>query len=236
MLDASKLPFLLPPRNVPIHQFAAPNAPVIDARVCDDCYDQVHGFKSSSRPVRSSTAGSVSSDDDLSLRSGSQNSATSTPKPVVPLVNSYSSLSTLSPSTPPDDTPLNILPRTRSGSPTRRRQSYTPLSNPYWPDPPVVKTTKLEGDLDRYPLKDPSQTCKAAGGGRWEPKQYSPRWDSRLPNGRLRYEVEAEKLEEEERQRLANPVIVDGPIRVRRPQTLPPVQERKPARYQLPTF
>ncbi|GJJ13865.1 hypothetical protein Clacol_008122 [Clathrus columnatus] len=242
LLDTSKLPFLLPPRNTPIHQYASPNAPVIDARVCDDCFDQVHGFKSASRPVRSmtgsSTVGSTSSEEDLSSKSHTSSSAT-TPKSVVPLVNSYSSLSTLSPSTPPDDTPLNLLlPRTRASSPRHiRQQSYITYSNPYWPDPPVVKTTKLEGDLDRYPLKDPSQTCKAAGGGRWEPKQYSPRWDSRLPDGRLRYEVEAEKIEEEERERLANPIIVDGPIRVRRPQhTVPVVQERRPGRYQLPTF
>lgn len=57
-----------------------------------------------------------------------------------------------------------------------------------------------------------------------------------MPDGRLRYEVEAERIEEEEREKLANPVIVDGPIRVRRPQTIPAPHERRPQRYQLPTF
>ena len=81
---------------------------------------------------------------------------------------------------------------------------------PWYAPPRPVKTTKLEGDLDRYPLKDPSATCKAAGGGRWEPKRYAPRWDGRLPDGRIRYEAEVEKLEEAKARRRANPVIVDG--------------------------
>ena len=125
--------------------------------------------------------------------------------------------------------------------------------SPYWPEPPIVKTTKLEGDLDRYPLKDPSATCKAAGGGRWQPKHYPPRWDGRLPDGRIRYQVEAERMEEAERRRRANPVIIDGgaclsprwrsdarsrgrpaEIRVRKPR--PPPAPPRGGPYKLPTF
>lgn len=100
--------------------------------------------------------------------------------------------------------------------------------------PPPVKTTKLEGDLDRYPLKDPSATCKAAGGGRWQPKRYPLRWDARLPDGRIRYEVEVERMEEEARLRRANPVIVDGEIRVRKLRRPPSPPRGGP--YKLPTF
>ncbi|KAF8584928.1 hypothetical protein K439DRAFT_1646740 [Ramaria rubella] len=201
LLDTTKLPFLLPPKGTPITHFAAPNAPVLDARVCDDCHNQIHGVPSP-RLVPAS------------------------PQPVAPLAASTSSLSTLSPSTPPDDRPL--FPRSASATAIPRHRP------PYWPDPPIVKPTKLEGDLDRYPLKDPSATCKAAGGGRWEPKRYTPRWDGRLPDGRLRYEVEAERMEEAARRRRANPVIIDGEIRVRKSRAPPPPPRTGP--YKLPTF
>ncbi|KAF8525129.1 FYVE zinc finger-domain-containing protein [Hysterangium stoloniferum] len=199
LLDTTKLPFLLPPRGFPVSHFAAPHAPVIDARVCDDCHNQIHGTPI----VRARTA-------------------PSSPKALAS-VPSTSSVSTLSPSTPPDGRSLPEYPNAR-------QYCY------YWAPPPPVHTTKLDGPLDRYPLKDPSHTCKLAGTGRWEPKPYYPRWDGRLADGRLWYEAEAQREEEEERQRTANPVIVElgGEIRVRRP----PAQNQNGTRrsYTLPTF
>ncbi|KIJ45237.1 hypothetical protein M422DRAFT_167041 [Sphaerobolus stellatus SS14] len=202
LLDTTKLPFLLPPKNTPISQYAAPNAPVVDARVCDDCWDQVHG-----NPAPRTSYSKPSS-----------------PQRILISEDTSSSVSTLSPSTPPEPRPLFV--RTISASPRRR---------PFWQEMPIVHATKLEGDLDRYPLKDPSETCKAAGSGRWSPKPVAPRWDARLPDGRLRHEVEVDRLEEEHRRRLANPVIVDGEIRVRRPSK-PQPQARRAGHYQLPTF
>ncbi|KAF9049556.1 FYVE-domain-containing protein [Hymenopellis radicata] len=43
LLDTSMLDFVHPPRNASIHDF---NSPISESRVCDDCYDQIHGCPS----------------------------------------------------------------------------------------------------------------------------------------------------------------------------------------------
>ncbi|KIY64514.1 hypothetical protein CYLTODRAFT_445956, partial [Cylindrobasidium torrendii FP15055 ss-10] len=48
LLDTSSLDFVHPPPNAPINSYGAL---VCDARVCDDCFDQVHGSPSSSPPT-----------------------------------------------------------------------------------------------------------------------------------------------------------------------------------------
>ncbi|KAF9036366.1 FYVE zinc finger-domain-containing protein [Panaeolus papilionaceus] len=58
LLDASKLPFLQLPRNTPIATFDSPRSRVINCRVCNDCWNQLHGlptqpFTPGSSPPRS---------------------------------------------------------------------------------------------------------------------------------------------------------------------------------------
>ncbi|KAK0506394.1 FYVE zinc finger-domain-containing protein [Armillaria luteobubalina] len=43
LLDVSRLPFLHPPRNIPIAAFQSQESKIYDARVCDDCFDQIYG-------------------------------------------------------------------------------------------------------------------------------------------------------------------------------------------------
>ncbi|KAF5361598.1 hypothetical protein D9758_007326 [Tetrapyrgos nigripes] len=69
LLDTSSLPFLHPPRNTPIVKYASPTSPVVQARVCDDCWDQLHGCPSTprtpeltnSRPIALASASTSSS-------------------------------------------------------------------------------------------------------------------------------------------------------------------------------
>src|SRR5262245_46334799 len=43
LLDTSNLGFLHPPRNVPLAVYESPSSPIYLSRVCDDCWEQVHG-------------------------------------------------------------------------------------------------------------------------------------------------------------------------------------------------
>ncbi|PBK77529.1 hypothetical protein ARMSODRAFT_1079533 [Armillaria solidipes] len=55
LLDVSRLPFLHPPRNVPIAAFQSQDSKIYDARVCDDCFDQIYGCPRTPDLVRSPT-------------------------------------------------------------------------------------------------------------------------------------------------------------------------------------
>ncbi|KAG2364715.1 FYVE zinc finger-domain-containing protein [Suillus spraguei] len=50
LLDVSNLDFLHPPRNVPISNYDSPTSPVLVKKVCDDCWDQIHGCNSPRTP------------------------------------------------------------------------------------------------------------------------------------------------------------------------------------------
>ncbi|KAI0264951.1 FYVE zinc finger-domain-containing protein [Gloeopeniophorella convolvens] len=43
LLDTTTLPFFYPPRGTTIASYASPSSLVLPARVCDGCYDQIHG-------------------------------------------------------------------------------------------------------------------------------------------------------------------------------------------------
>lgn len=49
LLDTRNLPFLHPPRNVSITTYESPESPIVPSRVCDDCWDQIHGCPSTPR-------------------------------------------------------------------------------------------------------------------------------------------------------------------------------------------
>ncbi|KAF9261858.1 hypothetical protein L218DRAFT_1043786 [Marasmius fiardii PR-910] len=207
LLDTSRLSFLHPPRNLPITTFASPQSPVVNARVCDDCWDQLHGCPSTPRTpelIRPSLP--------INLM---------TKRPLSPSGSHASSPSSSSPRTPPNGlglvVPLERKPTTEtcslkrvasrcSNSDLRRRAALRGSSMT------LPEEQRSFGELDSYPLRRSSVLCKATGGGRWEPKQ-DPVLDGYrvpVPGGKAPYELRMEQELEEERRRRENPVIRDG--------------------------
>jgi hypothetical protein len=50
LLDTTHLDFFHPPRNVPLSAFESPSSPIVRARVCIECWDQVNGFTTPRTP------------------------------------------------------------------------------------------------------------------------------------------------------------------------------------------
>ncbi|KAK7041760.1 hypothetical protein VNI00_009049 [Paramarasmius palmivorus] len=210
LLDTSKLPFLHPPRNTPITSYESPESPIVDSRICDDCWDQLHGCPSTPRTpelVRPSLPITLLTKRPLSPSGGSR----------------ASSPSSSSPRTPPNGLGL-VLPaetaslkrsRSRCSNPDLRRRATMRGSSMTLPD-----EERSFGELDSYPLRRSSVLCKATGGGRWEPKQ-GPVSDGQrvpIPGGKAPYEIRLERELEEERLRRENPVIRDGDFQYRFPR------------------
>ncbi|TBU30875.1 FYVE zinc finger-domain-containing protein [Dichomitus squalens] len=196
LLDASKLEFLHPPRNVPIQVYDSPISPVLECRVCNDCFDQIHGCKTPRSPVMSKAS----------------------PIALVRSAETSSGPSSVSSSvdTPPEGAPINsITPRpalrrthTSPRIPTSPLRSNTPI--PQSNGVLIVDSELSLGELDSYPLRRASKICKATGGGRWEPKQVPEYVAKRIPGCKAAYELELEREEEERRIRRANPIIRNG--------------------------
>ncbi|KAJ7151684.1 FYVE zinc finger-domain-containing protein [Mycena filopes] len=235
LLDASHLPFLHPPRDTPLQAFASPVSPLEDARVCDDCYDQIHGVRTPElsplrpRPTLSRTQSLLASPIAARLSFSSVSSSRSP----------TSSAPQSAPSSPPARErsllPPGGLSRTR---PHSLRGAPRPVTRAATL-PSKAKTEKEErsyGELDAYPLRRASLLCKAAGGGRWEPKPAVEDPALRVPiiGGKAPYELEMEREEAEERRRRSNPVIKDGDFQYRFPAMCEPepvVLERPPIQF-----
>ncbi|KAI0638816.1 FYVE-domain-containing protein [Trametes polyzona] len=220
LLDTSKLSFLHPPRNVSIFTYHSPESPVVEARVCDECWDQIHGCKSPRSPVISKLSNPIAlvRDTEGSIGSGSGSSSVSS-----------------SISTPPDYSPLSAM----SARPAFRRTHTSPriAASPLRSNTPIPQSVAVPsaqfadselslGELDAYPLKRASSICKATGGGRWEPKPIPEYVAKRVPGCKTAYELELEQEAEERRRRRANPVIKDGDFQLRVPREIEP---RSPA-------
>ncbi|GLB36629.1 putative protein present in Fab1, YOTB, Vac1, and EEA1 [Lyophyllum shimeji] len=243
LLDTSNLSFLHPPRNIPLASFASPISPFLPCRVCDDCWDQIHGNPStphtpeltrrmltsplsmlksplSSSPATSSNSSLASSVDVPSNMSQHPLAASETAAllaTAAPLARKARSLRT--------------TPSISSLNGTRRsivRASHLTL-------PPDLE--RSYGELDAYPLRRSSVLCKATGGGRWEPKQepaivgYRPP----VPGAKAPYELEMEQRERDEQARRQNPIVKDGEFQyrfTREPETA--VMARSP--FTLSTF
>ncbi|KAF9040612.1 FYVE zinc finger-domain-containing protein [Panaeolus papilionaceus] len=201
LLDTSNLSFLQPPRNVPITTFESPTSPVINSRVCDDCWDQIHGCPTSPRTpevVRPSLKRVLTAPIAMFKQPLSPMSPTHLPSPSTSVSPSPSIASN-----------LDTLPN----KPRRKAQSLRNVSS------------RSYGELDAYPLRRSSILCKATGGGRWEPKQ-SPILDGYrlpIPGGKAPFELQMEHEELLERQRRENPVIRDGAFQYRLPREPEPL-------------
>ena len=187
LLDTACLNFLLPPRNVPITNYESPESRVLDARVCDDCYDQIHGLPTTPRhrprKLSFSVPFAAPGADNRSIASSSSSSTTTT--------------------TPA----LSRKSRTVPASPVPSSTMSARLA--------LVE--KSYGELDAYPLRRSSVLCKATGGGRWEPKQQTVLCGYRPPGGKAPFEIELEREEQEAKIRRLNPVVKDGDFQYRFP-------------------
>lgn len=187
LLDVSNLDFLHPPRHVPISVFDSPTSPVSLEKVCDECWDQMHGSPRTpdTRPSTPMLVASASS--------------TASPSPTSSICASPIEQSAL------------------SARAVRVKRSSSQLSARQFPFPSAVAVSSdLEpaepsyGELDAYPLRRSSVICKATGGGRWEPKNSPPRIGFRIPGCKALYELEMEREDAEERRRRTNPIVRDG--------------------------
>ncbi|KAG6919470.1 hypothetical protein DXG01_005729 [Tephrocybe rancida] len=216
LLDTSNLPFLHPPRNTPLASLASPDAPLRPCRVCDDCWDQIHGNPSGSSPrtpelaTRPLLAKMLSSPISM-LKSPLHSSSLSASSSSASLSSTSSEPHPLAASDP------LLAPMTRKHK-TRSLRSPSPKM--------LIRTAHLAlpaalersyGELDAYPLRHSSVLCKATGGGRWEPKHEPPLVGYRLPvpGAKAQFELDMERAELAERLRKDNPVVKDGDFQYR---------------------
>ncbi|KAG8220228.1 hypothetical protein J3R82DRAFT_1267 [Butyriboletus roseoflavus] len=214
LLDVSNLDFLHPPRHVPIFAFDSPTSPVSLEKVCDECWDQIHGSPRTpdTRPSTPMLVTSVSS--------------TASPSPTSSICASPVEQSTL-------------LPRA-----VRVKRSSSQLSTRQLPFPSVVAAVPSDlepsepsfGELDAYPLRRSSIICKATGGGRWEPKNSPPKIGFRMPGRKAPYELEMEREDAEEVRRRMNPIVRDGAFQYRFRQIRNPPESLCRSPHHLSTF
>ncbi|KAF4623354.1 hypothetical protein D9613_001571 [Agrocybe pediades] len=238
LLDASHLSFLQPPRNVPLSAFESPISPIIRSRVCDDCWDQIHGCPTTphtpevnrntlkrvlNNPISMlifPSSPPMSSPSTISSPSSvSSGSADSSDLAIPPSLKRRSIRSTRNSSSASSVTTCSSDGKRPSSKPDTVRALRQPL-----PQQPIP-TERSFGDLDAYPLRQASAICKASGGGRWEPKP-SPVFDGQrppIPGAKAPFEIQMEQEEMLERQRRANPVVRDGEFQYRFPKEPEPI-------------
>ncbi|KAI0791818.1 FYVE zinc finger-domain-containing protein [Abortiporus biennis] len=218
LLDTSKLEFFHPPRDTPIYKYHSSKSPVLTSRVCDDCWDQIHGntrSASSRSPVLNDersviTAALALTQDSMSDSTSSASSTSSSPvcRPSMRRANTSPKIAS---------SPL------RTASPSSPSSTYKALHD----------DSNHFGELEHYPLRHASAICKANGGGRWEPKPVNL-VGYRIPGSKLPHEIELEREEEEIRRRRANPIIKNGDFQLRVPKEIEPRSLGGP--FQFSTF
>ncbi|KAL1740497.1 FYVE zinc finger-domain-containing protein [Schizophyllum fasciatum] len=231
LLDVRALPFLQPPRGHSIFEYQSPKSPVVNARVCIECHDQIYGV---ARPASLPDARVVPG---VASRASSPASSGILTPPLRTLRNKAS---------------LASLASTSSAGSSSRAASL-PSSTATSPRVPSPVIQKLPGEpsygpLDAYPLARCSALCKLSGGGRWQPapavvpagKRTVPLGDRHkpwaapvptleedaadvpaprrtVPWGKAPYEVEWEREERRERRRREGVFVQDGEFRYRLP-------------------
>lgn len=182
LLDTSHLNFIHPPRGVPITAFESSSSPILRARVCVECHDQINGLSALPRTPDLSFSSPLTCDTKL------------------PRSSSSSVIST------PSDS-VSHLPR-----PIVRRTLTLPGFPQIPPPPPSDGPGSGDdlGELAAYPLRHSSAICKKTGGGRWYPKKTNTIEGYRIPGCKPQFEIDMEREEEERRRIKSNPVFKDG--------------------------
>ncbi|KAL1759140.1 hypothetical protein FB107DRAFT_205807 [Schizophyllum commune] len=242
LLNVRALPFLQPPRGHSIFEYQSSQSPVVNARVCIECHDQIYGVARSPSIPDARVVEAVES------RASSPASSGILTPPIRTLRNKTSMASLASTSS--------------AGSSSRSGASHpsSAATSPRVPSPVIQKMPgePSYGPLDAYPLARCSALCKLSGGGRWQPapsvvpagKRTVPLGDRHkpwvapspidevdtppaapererrnVPWGKAPYEVEWEREERRERRRREGVFVQDGEFRYR----LPVKQEEAPA-------
>ena len=195
LLDVSNLDFLHPPRNLSISVYESPRSPVVSGRVCDDCWEQIHGSPSPRTPELVHSAPIFVGGKSLSEASSLASSLATPPNILGPAIRrslrSKGSMSSL-------------------GSTSRRSRGGQLILPETVAETEIVSPQPSFGELDAYPLKLASAVCKATGGGRWEPRPCPTPPNFRIPGCKAPFELEMEREEEEARLLRLNPIVRDG--------------------------
>ena len=238
MLDTSNLAFLHPPRNVPLSEFESPNSPIVNSRICDDCWAQLHGCPSTphSPDIVPSAFKRVLSRP-ISMFHRSPSSISNSPISLSPTVDTIlpPSLKRRSQSLRHTLSSSSLNTQSSSTSIPDNSTRSTPLRLSRVTLPPDLE--RSYGELDTYPLRHSSALCKATGGGRWEPKQIPVLHGYRqpIPGGKAPFEIQMERQEMLDRQRRENPVIKDGEFQYRFAQAPKPLSIARSPHY-ISTF
>ncbi|KAF9645032.1 hypothetical protein BDM02DRAFT_3063869, partial [Thelephora ganbajun] len=208
LLDTSSLNFIHPPRGVSITAFQSPSSPIIQARVCVECHDQINGLPAFPRTPDLSFSSPLTCD--TKLLHSSNSSVISTPSDSV-----------------------SHLPR-----PAVRRTHTLPDFPQIPPPPPTHGPGLDDdiGELAAYPLRHSSAICKRTGGGRWYPKKTNTIEGYRIPGCKAQFEIDMEREEEELRRLKLNPVFKDGDFQYRVPREIEPQSLRGVGPLVLSTF
>jgi len=171
---------MFPPRGVPVSYFETPFSPLVEARVCDGCHDQLHGIPTRCSPLTepiplpsSSSAGKTGA----SSSSASASPIAATPPEGQPIAartrrrrprtrQSTIGLPDAGKShSPPSTAPANGDSAQESHGQHRRPSTASSGGLLYAAESPVPAshTFPTPRPLDAYPLKDP----RAMRGPRW---------------------------------------------------------------------
>ncbi|KAM6497850.1 hypothetical protein JOM56_005798 [Amanita muscaria] len=234
LLDTSTLDFLHPPRGVPISNYDSPTSPCVECRICDDCWDQIHGL---SRCSHSESASLCSRPSTPSLCSSPMSPPSSGENSLCNSVVATSPTSRSRPSRKTESLHTTSSASSIEASLRRNRPKRMSIRHGHLPLPAELPAERSYGELDAYPLRRSSVLCKATGGGRWEPTYNPVNAGYRPPilGGKAPFEIEMENEEREAQLRRANPVVKDGAFKYRfQKEPEPVVLSQNP--YHIATF
>ncbi|TFY54715.1 hypothetical protein EVJ58_g8693, partial [Rhodofomes roseus] len=238
LLDSSNLDFVYPPRDTPISVYASPASPVSQERVCDHCWDQIHGVVTPRSPLSQSASPQALFDSPRDAYSPASSVSSSsgihtppdilspTARPVLRRSFTASTAGAGTSSPRPPSSPLR--------SPVQSSQTLSAMASVHVADHELALTDKpVEdlGELEAYPLRRASQICKATGGGRWAPKQCINLIGDHLPGQKPQYLIELEREEAERKRRKANPVYEHGDFKLRAPHEVGPRSPGGPVNF-----
>ncbi|CAK5264048.1 unnamed protein product [Mycena citricolor] len=199
LLDTAALPEPTIPEDTAVSDLASPESPVVQCRVCMDCYNQVLGRRTPDDEYERM----------LCERPRRSSSLLASP---ISLFKVPAFVTQSAPSSPPQiPAALPSVHRrslARAASP-RRRTRLPSLPVPERSLSPLRTDSLPCTGLSAYPLSLPSAICKAAGGGRWAPELFvsDPMRRPLVLGSRAPWETQYEQAKEEERQRRRSVVV-----------------------------
>ncbi|EPS98058.1 hypothetical protein FOMPIDRAFT_1037635 [Fomitopsis schrenkii] len=239
LLDTSNLAFFHPPRDTPISNYASPISPVSQERVCDHCWDLIHGVVAPRSPVLCSALPRALYDSPRDTHSPASSicsfSGVQTPPDILSPIARPALRRSLTASTSGAGTSSPRAPSSPLRSPVQSSQALSAMVSVHVADHELTAPDRPAeanlGELEAYPLRRASQICKATGGGRWAPKQALNLIGNHLPGQKPQYLIELEREEEERKRQKANPVYEHGDFKLRVPREIEPRSPGGPVNF-----